>query len=106
MDGRMIPIVLLVGAAGGAVPILVGVVREALSPARDAQVEIATRENGARVTLDGRRLELEAREEIVIRCGEGAIRLAKDGTITIKGRRLLSRSLEANVIRGATVRIN
>lgn len=106
-DGRPVHVVLILDAAGGAAPILLGIVREA--PDRDAptnHVELATRAVGARVTLDGTRLELEAREEIVIRCGQGLIRIARDGTVVIRGRRLLSRSSEANVIRGATVKIN
>ena len=95
-DGRTVCVVLLVDASGTQAPVLAGILRDALPGAASPE----------RVIVDGKRLELEAKEEIVLRCGEGSIRLTKDGTVAIRGRRLVSRSAEANVIRGATVKIN
>jgi len=56
--------------------------------------------------VDGRRLVIEAEREIVLRCGKGSITIQADGTVTVRGTRLLSRSSGINKIKGATVLIN
>jgi hypothetical protein len=56
--------------------------------------------------IDGERLVLEARKEIVLRCGEGSITLRADGKILLKGREIVSRAFETNKIKGSTVQIN
>jgi hypothetical protein len=58
------------------------------------------------VTIDGRRVILDAEEEIVLRCGEASITLTSAGKVLIKGNYLLSRSTGANRIKGASVQIN
>jgi hypothetical protein len=56
--------------------------------------------------VDGERLVLEGRKEVVLRCGECAIALRADGKIVLKGREIISRAFEANKIKGACVNIN
>ena len=56
--------------------------------------------------LDGRRVVLEAHDEIVLRCGESSISLRKDGKVVIRGRELVSRAAEINKIKGGAVHIN
>lgn len=56
--------------------------------------------------VDGSRITLEAKQEIILKCGKGSITLHKDGKIVIKGTRLLSRSTGSNKIKGARVNIN
>jgi len=51
-------------------------------------------------------LMLEANREIRIKCGQGSITLKQDGSIVMRGRRLISRASEEQKIKGATVRIN
>ncbi len=58
------------------------------------------------VIMDGRRMVFEAREEIILRCGQGSITLKKDGKVIIKGINLISRASEINKIRGGAVQIN
>ena len=58
------------------------------------------------VVLDGERVTLEAKDEIVLKCGEGSITLRKDGKIIIKGTHLLSRASGPNRIKGGSVQIN
>lgn len=49
---------------------------------------------------------IEAREELVFRCGESSITLTKAGKITIQGKYLVSRSSGVNRILGGSVDIN
>jgi hypothetical protein len=56
--------------------------------------------------LDGERLELTAKREIVLRCGKASITLTRAGKVLIRGAYLLSRSSGANRIKGGSVQIN
>lgn len=92
-------------------PLILGLVREPVteSPANEASTAICADSIGASgqsLTVNGRRLLLEGQQEVVLRCGQGSITLRADGSIVVKGTRLLSRASEVNKIRGATVQIN
>lgn len=56
--------------------------------------------------VDGKRVVLEAQDEIVLRCGKGSITVRADGKVVIKGTELVSRSSGANKIKGSVVNIN
>lgn len=56
--------------------------------------------------VDGKRVVIEAAEEILLHCGRGSILIREDGAIIIKGTNLLSRSSGINKIKGGAVRIN
>ena len=58
------------------------------------------------VTLDGKRVVLEGKEEIVLKCGDASITLTKAGKILIRGKYLLSRSTGVNRILGGSVQVN
>jgi hypothetical protein len=62
----------------------------------------------ADVFADGleRVISVEAREELVLRCGDASITLKRDGTIVIDGEHVESRANATNRITGAQVRIN
>ncbi|MBK8255877.1 MAG: hypothetical protein IPK82_24820 [Polyangiaceae bacterium] len=55
---------------------------------------------------DGRRVEITAEEEIVLRCGESSITLTRAGKVIIRGSYVLSRSSGVNRITGGAVEIN
>ncbi|MGK3962595.1 DUF6484 domain-containing protein [Sorangium sp. So ce118] len=57
-------------------------------------------------SADGRRVEINAAEEIVLRCGESSITLTRAGKILIRGAYVLSRSSGVNRIQGGSVEIN
>jgi hypothetical protein len=77
-------------------PIILGLLQspQALAPAP------------SEVELNGQRLELNAQEEIVLRCGKSSITLTKAGKVLIRGEYLLSRSAGVNRIKGGSVQIN
>ncbi len=58
------------------------------------------------VTIDGERVTLDAKDEVVLRCGKASIILRSDGKVVIKGTNLLSRSQGTNKIKGGAVHIN
>ena len=58
------------------------------------------------ITLDGQRIVLEGKEEVVIKCGEASITLTKAGKILIRGHYLLNRSSGVNRIMGGSVQVN
>jgi Domain of unknown function (DUF6484) len=81
-------------------PIVTGVLRGATGwPQADkpAQVE---------VDVDGQRLVVSAKEQLVLRCGKASITLTKAGKVLIDGSFLLSRSTGVNRIKGGSVQLN
>ncbi len=56
--------------------------------------------------LDGKRVVLEGKEEIVLKCGDASITLTKAGKILIRGKYLLNRSSGVNRIMGGSVQVN
>jgi hypothetical protein len=72
---------------------------------REAEVKLPTRE-ARLVQLDKRKLEFEASEEIRLTCGKSSLVLRRDGTVVVRGVKIVSRASESNKIRGATVSIN
>ena len=58
------------------------------------------------ITLDGKRIVLEGKEEVIIKCGEASITLTKEGKILIRGSYLLNRSSGMNRIMGGSVQVN
>jgi len=58
------------------------------------------------VTIDGKRIVLEGKEEIVLKCGDASITLTKAGKILIRGKYLLNRSEGVNRIMGGSVQVN
>ena len=63
-------------------------------------------EKPQQIIVDGEKVVVEAKEEIVLRCGKGSIGLYKNGRVVIKGTNLINRSMGVNKIKGAAVRIN
>ena len=58
------------------------------------------------VDVDGARMIVSAKEQLVLRCGKASITLTKAGKVLIKGSYLLSRSSGVNSIKGGSVQLN
>jgi hypothetical protein len=98
------PVLLVFEDADPARPIILGYPREGLAPAVTTTTATAATEQ--HVALSARSLVVEAGQEMVLRCGQGSITLYADGTIAVRGTRLLSRATGTNRIKGAAVRLN
>ena len=87
-------------------PIIMGLLAEPLDDLIAFEITGQQKDRPESAVIDGKRLTLEAEEEIVLKCGEGSITLRKDGKIIIKGTHLLSRASGPNRIKGGSVQIN
>jgi hypothetical protein len=56
--------------------------------------------------VDGKRVEIEAADEIVLRCGQASIVLRRNGRVVIRGTYVETRSRGVNRIKGGSVEIN
>lgn len=87
-------------------PIIIGLMDDPLEHLVSMEVAPSSAKKPDDVFVDGKRVTIEAEEEVVLKCGPGSITLRKDGKIIIKGTHLLSRSSGSNRIKGARVDIN
>lgn len=86
-------------------PILLSLLRSA-TPHLDAALSgaLPAQERAARV--DGRRVEIEGRDEVVLRCGKASLTLRRDGKVELRGVNLVSQASHVHKIRGGKVQIN
>lgn len=91
-----------------AFPIIVGQLENLIGDMVSLEIEPGAKEadQPKDVLMDQERIVLNARKEIVLRCGEGSITLHKDGKIVVLGTNLISRSKGSHKIKGASVSIN
>jgi hypothetical protein len=94
------PVLLVFERGDPSQPIIVGMVRDTLVPSPRATAGLRE------AIVDGKRITLDAQEEILLRCGKSSILLRKDGKIVVKGGYIVSRSSGAHKIQGASVNIN
>ena len=71
-------------------PVVLGAIVESLRPS----------------VVPHKRLDLSAQECVSIECGASAILLRRDGTVVIRGKKIVSRASGENKLRGYTVKIN
>jgi hypothetical protein len=57
-------------------------------------------------SVDGRRVTVSGKDEIVLKCGEASITLRRNGRIVIKGTYVETRAAGTNRIKGGSVQIN
>ena len=74
-------------------PIVVGLIEPVRRPPVDALV-------------DGRRISLEATDEIVLRCGKASLTLRRNGRVVIRGAYVESESTGVNRVKGGCVKLN
>ena len=88
-------------------PIIVGCLsgKAAGAPKKEIEVNV-TRQAHDEIRVDGKKIAFEAEHELLLRCGQGSITVKNDGSIVIKGTKIVSRSRGVNKIKGASVSIN
>ena len=94
--GRQVTLVFERGSADR--PIVVGVLR--------GEPGWPLPEPPAQVQADGERLIVNAKEQLVLRCGKASITLTRAGKVLIEGSYLSSRSSGVNRIKGGSVQLN
>jgi len=93
-------VVLLFEGADPSRPIIMGVLQEGEGWPHDK------RPDQVEVDVDGERMLVTAKEQLVLRCGKASITLTKAGKVMIKGSYVLSRSSGVNRIKGGSVQLN
>jgi hypothetical protein len=63
-------------------------------------------EEGLDAMIDGKRVQIEGKDEIVLRCGKASITLRRNGRVVIRGTYVETRSSGTNRIKGGAVLIN
>lgn len=100
-EQRVVPVAFLDGRADS--PVLLGL----HAPEPLAAPPLAEPEPSAvELELDGERQVIEAKRELVLRCGDASITLRSDGTLTLRGRDVTSWARRRQRIRGGSVSIN
>jgi hypothetical protein len=84
-------------------PIIVGLLQEHQSSG-EAEREPASEKLEA--VVDGQSVVFDAKDEIVLRCGQASITLRRNGRIVVRGTHVETRSKGVNRIKGGVVRIN
>jgi uncharacterized protein DUF6484 len=67
---------------------------------------IPTRSGVVEMDVDGERLIVSAKDQLVLRCGKASITLTKAGKVMIQGLYVLSQSAGVNRIKGGAVQLN
>lgn len=63
-------------------------------------------ENYEKLHLRGKKIFIEAEDEIRLKCGDGLVVIDKAGKVTTRGEKIMSRSKGVNKIQGGSVAIN
>lgn len=101
-----IPVLLFFENGDPTLPIVAGVIHDTLYPLAPSEEMTVSMERPHDAVLDGKKMILEAKEEIVLHCGKSSVTLKKDGKIVLKGTKIVSRASGTNKIKGSAVRIN
>lgn len=104
---RGVPVLLALDEAAGGQPVIIGLVHDT-AEARPAPTRTLLEQALPPLTVaaDGKRVLIEASQEVVLMCGKGSITLESNGRVVIKGTELVSKASGSNRIRGASVSIN
>jgi hypothetical protein len=90
-------------------PIVVGVMQAQTTAVDSRQQPVeAAREAGRSLeaVIDGKRVVLEAANEVVLRCGKASITLRRNGRVVIRGTYVETRAEGVNRVKGGSVQIN
>ncbi|MCP3168178.1 DUF6484 domain-containing protein [Myxococcus qinghaiensis] len=76
------------------------------TPLLDAVLAQQLPESPREAQVDGRRVLLEGRDEVVLRCGKATLILRSDGRVILRGVEVLTEAEGVHRIRGGKVKIN
>jgi hypothetical protein len=92
-----------------ALPVVIGLLEETTGGALLGELlakPASTAGAPVEARLDGKRVVLEGKEEVVLRCGEASITLRRDGKVLVRGAYIETQAKGVNRIKGGAVKIN
>jgi uncharacterized protein (DUF2345 family) len=81
-------------------PVVIGV------PQSQEEMKAASEERRLDAIVDGERIVMTGKKEVVLRCGKASIALTADGKVVVRGAKIISTAEGLHRIRGATVEMN
>ena len=87
-------------------PIVLGLLHQAKNEKEAIAHEIQPSQQELVITQQGKRITIEAEQELELRCGEAVILLTADGHIQLRGGYITSHADATQRIRGGSVQIN
>ncbi len=88
-------------------PLLVGLLQVPSStPLIDAVLERSLEDVPKEARVDGRKVVIEGRDEVVLRCGKATLTLRRDGQVLLRGVNIRTEADEVQRIKGSKVQIN
>ncbi|HLL55498.1 MAG TPA: DUF6484 domain-containing protein [Myxococcaceae bacterium] len=90
-------------------PVIMGLLQpEVPTPLVDTVLAEVSREEdeAPEATVDGKRVTIEGKDEIVLKCGQASITLRRNGKIILKGTYVESHATGTNRIKGGSVQVN
>ena len=76
------------------------------TPMVDLLLQSADKRLPEHVRVDGQRVSIEGKEEVVLRCGKASLTLRKDGKVLLRGVNVVSQADQVHKVRGGKVQIN
>ena len=88
-------------------PLLLGLIHTpSETPLLDAVLEPPLEEVPLEAHVDGQRVVIEGRDEVVLRCGKASLTLRRNGQVLLRGINIRTEADEVHKIKGGKVQIN
>lgn len=88
-------------------PLVMGLLQPTTqTPLLDALLTAPPPASEMEANVDGKRVVIEGKDEIVLRCGEASITLRRNGKVVLRGTYLETHATGTNRIKGGSVQIN
>jgi len=97
--------VLLFTGGASAQPVVLALLRSS-TPHLDTALSEPLPAGRRLARVDGRRVEIEGHEEVVLRCGKASLTLRRDGKVVLRGVNVVSQADQVHKVRGGKVQIN
>jgi hypothetical protein len=97
--------VLVYEGGRAAKPIVIAILQSA-TPMVDAILSGRPMQGDKVARVDGKRVVIEGRDEVVLQCGRASLTLYRDGEVVLRGVNVVSQASQTHKIRGGKVQIN
>ncbi|RKH40292.1 hypothetical protein D7X12_21225 [Corallococcus sicarius] len=99
--------VLLFENGDPALPLVMGLIKApSTTPLIDSILDDSLSRVPVEARVDGKRVVIEGREEVVLRCGKASLTLRRDGQVVLRGVNVRTEAEQVQKIKGGKVQIN